>query len=418
MTVLRTPDGMQAVNVTLVCGTRAEAAYFSIFPKATGATESAIGQIPQVGNLPTGEKIFSGVFPGVRPGDLYGHRVSGPWDPDKGDTYNAHKVVFPLLAAAASHTIQVPPLTGPKADSRPYAFALGDRSQREMSEVDSGPWVPKGVVVDHETDGSGGSSGERRVLRAGRLTATGRPVPTAILELNPRTLTSALGRQLAMTGIRPGTLRAMGTPAVISYLATLGFPDLEFMPTFISANERHLKRPNIWGYNNFGIAIDPQLIDDSRGPQYGPVEFRRLLRDLEVWGMGVYADVAPAHTAEGDFSGISLSLKLLGNREAYRLHPGNPKKYLDFSGCLNAVDTSSGLGGYYVFNGLRLLAQWYPLIGVPPGPGIDRGKERKGRLRPEPRVLPAAGAGSGAFAHGLHLRAARRTCARSSGRGP
>lgn len=362
---MRTPEGEAAVNVTLVCGKDAREAYFCLFPKATDAKESAIGEIPRVENLPTGERVFAGVFPRVKLGDFYGFRVDAPWDPREGKLGNPYKLIFHPLAAAASHTFHVPPLTGPKADPRPYAFDLADRSRERRSEVDSGSWAPKGVVVDLETDGQGDSPLAAGVRGLERPPVGRRPVPRSVLEVNPRTLTADLGRQLAAANIRPRTFAAMGTPAAMALLETLGFADLELMPPLISADERHLAddRSNWWGYNGFGIALDPRLVNDARGAQYGPAEFRRLLRVLHERGMGVYMDVAPGHTAEGDGSGIALTHKLLGNREAYRLYPRDLSRYVDFSGCLNAVDTSTGYGLYYVSEALKLLAQWYPLRG-------------------------------------------------------
>jgi glycogen operon protein len=259
---------------------------------------------------------WHGYVPGVGPGQRYGFRVHGPWDPAFGRRCNPRKLLLDPYARAIDGRIEWgPPIFGhdPSSPSRP-------------SEVDSAPSVPRSVIVDDAFDWQDDS----------------RPrVPdheSIVYEVHVKGFT--MRHPAVPEGIR-GTFAGMAHPAAIEHLRSLGVTSVELLPTHQFLHDGFLLQRglrNYWGYNSIGY-FAPHAEYAAAGSGGGQVaEFKAMVRALHAAGLEVILDVVYNHTGEGGHDGPTLSLRGLDNQAYYRLQPSDPSRYLDYTGTGNSLN--------------------------------------------------------------------------------
>lgn len=264
------------------------------------------------------EDVWHGYLNDVSPGQLYGYRVHGPYDPDRGHRFNAHKLLLDPYAKR---------LNGRLVWSEAH-FAYRTGSPREdlsFDRRDNARGMPKAVVVD-ETVGSG-----RRETRPGV-----RWEDTIVYEAHVKGLTQL--RDDVPPGLR-GTFGGLACPTMIAHLKRLGVTTIELLPVQGFVDDRVLvekKLVNYWGYNTISFfAPEARYAPDKDNPLDS---FRTTVARLHDAGIEVLLDVVYNHTAEGNHLGPTLSFRGIDNASYYWLKPDNPRYYDDFTGCGNSMN--------------------------------------------------------------------------------
>ncbi|MFY0508933.1 glycogen debranching protein GlgX [Streptomyces anulatus] len=305
------PDGVAGTNFALWAG-GAEAVELCLFDARGTETRCPLTELTH--------EIWHGFVPGVRPGQRYGYRVHGRWDPWTGARWNAAKLLLDPYARAVDGTFALPPeVYGHVRDWPDQHVADTVRDDR-----DSAPFVPKGVVVRDDDDWVE----DRRPKTPW--------ADSVIYELHVRGFTKL------HPDIPPelrGTYAGLAHPAAIEHLTRLGVTAVELLPVHQFAHEDHLLRRglrNHWGYNSIGYFAPHAGYSASgtAGQQVG--EFKRMVHALHEAGIEVILDVVYNHTAEAGELGPMLSLRGIDNRGYYRLRD-DPRRYADYTGCGNTL---------------------------------------------------------------------------------
>lgn len=264
------------------------------------------------------EDVWHGYLNDVSPGQLYGYRVHGPYDPERGHRFNAHKLLIDPYAKR---------LNGRLVWSEAH-FAYRTGSPREdlsFDRRDNARGMPKAVVVD-ETVGSG-----RRETRPGV-----RWEDTIIYEAHVKGVTQL--REDVPPGLR-GTFGGLACPSMIAHFKRLGVTTIELLPVHGFVDDRVLvekKLVNYWGYNTISFFTPEQRYAPDKD---NPLDsFRTTVARLHDAGIEVLLDVVYNHTAEGNHLGPTLSFRGIDNASYYWLKPDNPRYYDDFTGCGNSVN--------------------------------------------------------------------------------
>jgi len=258
---------------------------------------------------------------GLKPGQLYGYRVDGPYEPEKGHRYNPNKLLVDPYAKAIAGTIEW--------NDAVFGYIVGHKdADLSFSKTDSAPYIPKSVVIDTTFDWEGDQSPN---------------IPyeeTIIYEAHVKGLT-ALNTRIPKK-LR-GTYAGMGHPANLSYLKKLGITTIELMPVHDFLSDRHLEEKgltNYWGYNTMGF-FAPDSRYSSGGTNGEQVsEFKSMVKALHAAGIDVILDVVYNHTGEGNEMGPTLSFKGIDNAAYYRLTDENPRYYMDYTGTGNTLNAN------------------------------------------------------------------------------
>ena len=271
--------------------------------------------------------VWSGHIPGIGPGQRYGFRAHGRWDPAAGLRYNPAKLLLDPYARGISGGIRLgPAVYGHVVDED--GRTLGDHPA--IDDRDSRADVPHAVVVDE------------------RFEAAPAPRPhvpwadTVIYEAHVRGMTMRLpGVPVELRG----TYAGLAHPATIEHLRSLGVTTVELLPIQAFASEPHLVHrglSNYWGYNTLAFfAPEPRLASAAAreaGAQAVLAEVKGMVRLLHEAGLEVLLDVVYNHTCEGDTDGPQLSWRGL-DPTVYYLHDGaTPARFADLTGCGNTLD--------------------------------------------------------------------------------
>jgi isoamylase len=281
-------------------------------PDATAAQVS----VPLVDRT---DMVWHAYLPDARPGQLYGYRVSGPWSPLDGHRFNPAKVLLDPYARAI----------GRQAIWHPSLFAYAGTSEGSASMLDNAPFAPLGVVVDDAF-----TWGDDRPPKT--------PWPTTVIyEAHVKGFT-ALNEHVP-PALR-GTYLGLASEPALRHLRQLGVTAVELMPTHAHFDEWGLAqagRTNYWGYNTLSFFAPDQRFSASPSPADAVREFKMMVRALHDAGLEVILDVVYNHTAEGDHLGPTLSFRGIDNRTYYRLAPGDPSRYQDFTGTGNTLNMQS-----------------------------------------------------------------------------
>jgi glycogen operon protein len=267
------------------------------------------------------DQVWHGYLSDVRPGQLYGYRVHGPFAPEQGHRFNPAKVLLDPYAKAIGRTTRWrDELFGYRLGS-PEADLLAD-------DRDDAAWAPLAAVADDAF-----TWGDDRPPA----------VPwhhTVVYEAHVRGLTRL---HPDVPAALRGTYEGLVTEPVLRHLLDLGVTAVELMPVHHHANDRHLEErglSNYWGYNTLAY-FAPDLRYSASGDPLGSVrEFKRMVRALHAVGIEVILDVVYNHTAEGNHLGPTLSLRGIDNAAYYRL-AAERRYYEDFTGCGNTLNMRS-----------------------------------------------------------------------------
>jgi glycogen operon protein len=258
--------------------------------------------------------------PQVGPGQLYGYRVHGPYDPENGLRFNPNKLLLDPYAKAIGR-----PLTW--ADEL-FGYTLGDPAgDLSFDDRDSAPFAPLGVVIDPAFDWSG----EKRPSYPAH--------ETIIYEAHVR------GMTMLHPDVPPklrGTYAAMASEPITKHLQGMGVTAVELMPVHYFLHDRHLIDQglrNYWGYNTLGFfAPEPGFSAHRTDPVEVVREFKQMVKGLHNAGIEVILDVVYNHTAEGNHAGPTLSFRGIDNLAYYRTVPGDQRHYMDYTGCGNTLN--------------------------------------------------------------------------------
>jgi isoamylase len=274
--------------------------------------------------------VWHAFLPGIQPGQRYGFRVHGPYDPDQGLRCNPNKLLLDPYAKAVDGQVRWnPALFG-------YHFKSGKRNDQ-----DSARYMPKSVVVNPYFDWG-----------------TDRPPrtpyhKTVIYEAHVKGLT--MTHPDVPEDLR-GTYAGIAHPAVIGYLQDLGVTAIELMPVHQFVQDDTLQQKglrNYWGYNTIGFFAphDEYASNTSNGMQVA--EFKGMVRTLHEAGIEVILDVVYNHTAEGNHLGPTLSFKGIDNRAYYRLVEDDKQYYMDYTGTGNSLNARTPQALQLIMDSLR-----------------------------------------------------------------
>jgi isoamylase len=313
----------------------AEAVELCLFDSPYGAPEFARVRVRQ-----QTDNVWHVYLPEARPGQMYGYRVYGPFDPAAGHRFNHHKL---LLDPYAKST------TGPlEWSDAMFAYPLSSTSHDrdlEFDETDSAPGMPKSVVI--EPAFTWGGDTHPRV-----------PWPdTVIYEAHVKGLTR-LNHHLE-PGVR-GTYAGLADHRVIRYLRELGVTAIELMPVHQFVADKHLLDEgltNYWGYNTIGFFAPDPRYSASAAPGGRVNEFKTMVKTLHQAGIEVILDVVYNHTAEGNHFGPTLSLRGIDNRSYYRLVPEDERYYMDYTGTGNTLNPLHPRAIQLIMDSLRYWVQ-------------------------------------------------------------
>jgi isoamylase len=258
-------------------------------------------------------------IPGMKLGQLYGYRVHGPYDPERGDRFNPSKLLIDPYAKALAGALNW--------DAPVFGYRLGDPAG-DLSKCDEeDAWgVPKSVVTTSHFDWEN----DRPPLT---------PLHDTILyELHVKGFTA---NHPAIPPELRGTYAGLAHPAAIDYLKDLGITAVELMPVHEFVDDKFLLDRglrNYWGYNsiNFFAPDSRYSASGDSGEQIG--EFKAMVKTLHRAGIEVILDVVYNHTAEGNHLGPTLSFRGIDNSTYYRLINDNPRYYMDYTGTGNTLN--------------------------------------------------------------------------------
>jgi glycogen operon protein len=300
-------DG-KGVNFALF-SENAEKVELCLFDKS-GQRELNRVQLPEYTN-----EVWHAYLPDARPGQLYGYRVYGPYDPDHGHRFNHHKLLMDPYAKGLSGALQW--------DDAHFGYQVGNKNEDLSFDTrNNARWIPKCRVVD-----TAFTWGEDRPPRKEWH-------ESVIYEMHVRGFTM---RHPELPEDMRGTFAGLSTPQVIQYLGNLGITAVELLPIHAFIDERVLSDKglrNYWGYNPIAF-FAPEPLYLSSGTLG---EFKTLVQLLHDAGIEVILDVVYNHTAEGNHMGPTLSFRGIDNVSYYRLVEGQERHYVDFTGTGNALN--------------------------------------------------------------------------------
>ncbi|MGY1670020.1 glycogen debranching protein GlgX [Geodermatophilus sp. SYSU D00710] len=274
--------------------------------------------------------VWHAFLPGIQPGQRYGYRVHGPYDPAQGLRCNPNKLLLDPYAKAIDGQI----------DWDPSVFGY-DFDTGERNDEDSAAHMPKSVVVNPYFDWG--------VDRPPRTPYH----KTVIYEAHVKGLT--MTHPDVPEELR-GTYAGIAHPAVVSYLQGLGVTAIELMPVHQFVQDDTLQQKglrNYWGYNTIGFFAphDEYASNTDNGMQVQ--EFKGMVRTLHEAGIEVILDVVYNHTAEGNHLGPTLSFKGIDNRAYYRLVEDDPQYYMDYTGTGNTLNARTPQALQLIMDSLR-----------------------------------------------------------------
>jgi isoamylase len=263
--------------------------------------------------------VWHGFLRGIHPGQRYGFRVRGPWDPANGHRFNASKLLVDPYAQAIHGYVQWDPTIFP------YTFS-GKDADLNRNDDDSGNGVPKSIVIDPRFDWEN----DRRLRIALADSIIYETHVKGFSITNP-----AVPKELR------GTYAGLAHPASIEYLRKLGVTAVELLPVHHFINDNHLVEQglsNYWGYNTLGYFAPAERYSSDPTPGASVKEFKSMVKELHKAGIEVILDVVYNHTCEGNELGPMLSFKGIDNTVYYRTVEGSPRHYMDYTGTGNTLN--------------------------------------------------------------------------------
>ncbi len=304
---------------------KGEGVNFALYSENADAVElclfDATGEEERIRVREMTNHIWHCFLPGVKPGQLYGYRVHGPYEPQNGHRFNPNKLLLDPYAKAISGTIDW-------SDAM-FGYEMGHaEGDLSFSETDSAPNIPKSIVVDPGFDWEGDTQLHLPYHR------------TIVYETHVKGFTKM--HPEIPEGIR-GTYAAIAHPVTIEYLKKLGITAIELLPVHHFITDRHLADKgltNYWGYNSIGF-FAPDVRYYSGDPATGGQvqEFKHMVKELHKAGIEVVLDVVYNHTGEGNHMGPTVCFRGVDNMSYYRL-TDDKRYYMDYTGTGNTLNTT------------------------------------------------------------------------------
>lgn len=263
--------------------------------------------------------VWHGHITGLKPGQLYGYRVHGPFDPGQGLRFNPAKLVIDPYAKALSGQVNW--------DAPVFGYKLGDpEADLTVDDEDSAWGMPKSVV-----------STEHFAWDNDRSPLV--PMDESIIyEVHVKGFTA---RHPEIPEALRGTYAALGTDVCVSYLKKLGITAVELMPVHAFLDDKHLVDrglSNYWGYNTINFFAPDARYSSSGDTGEQVAEFKAMVKALHTANIEVILDVVYNHTAEGNQMGPTLSFRGVDNLTYYRTVAGQPRYYMDYTGTGNTLN--------------------------------------------------------------------------------
>ena len=264
------------------------------------------------------DQVWHCYLPDIRPGQFYGYRVHGPYEPAAGHRFNPAKLLIDPYAKALTGAI--------RWSDALFAYKVGSPDQdMEPTTDNDASGVPKSVVVD-----SAFTWEEDRPLG----------VPwnrTIIYEAHVKGMTV---RNPAVPEHLRGTYLGLCSEPMLEYFTSLGITAIELLPVHQFVVDRHLAErglTNYWGYNSIGY-FAPDVRYAAKGLGNQVYEFKSMVKTLHAAGLEVILDVVYNHTGEGNHLGPTLAFRGIDNKSYYRLEPNDARFYTDFTGTGNSLN--------------------------------------------------------------------------------
>jgi len=259
-------------------------------------------------------------IPGLKAGQLYGYRVSGPYDPVNGHRFNTCKLLIDPYAKAIAGPIEW--------NNSLFGYEIGSPEEDlSFSKSDSAAFLPKCVVIgpdfDWEDDRQLNIPNHKSIIYEAHVRGLTKTHPDIPEELR-------------------GSYAAIAHPVIINYLKELGVTAIELMPVHHFIADRHLKErglTNYWGYNTIAFFAPETLYSGSGVAGQQVTEFKTMVRELHKTGIEVILDVVYNHTAEGNQNGPTLSFRGIDNASYYRLAE-DQRYYNDYTGTGNTLNAN------------------------------------------------------------------------------
>ncbi|XHR28172.1 MAG: glycogen debranching protein GlgX [Chthoniobacteraceae bacterium] len=267
------------------------------------------------------DQVWHVFLPDIRPGQFYGYRVYGPYDPAKGARFNSSKLLIDPYAKAVAGEV--------RWDDEMHGYEAASKEADLSRDYRDDAWcVPKSVVVDPRFEWEGDTH-PRTPLNE-----------SIIYEVHVKgfsKLCEELPEELR------GTYAGLASPFAIEYFKKLGVTALELLPVHQHYDDEALCQrglTNYWGYNTIGY-FAPEARYASCGVAGQQVaEFKEMIKALHGAGIEVILDVVYNHTAEGNQLGPTLGFRGIDNEAYYRLSPEDPRYYIDYTGCGNTLNAT------------------------------------------------------------------------------
>jgi glycogen operon protein len=260
--------------------------------------------------------IWHTYLPDCRPGQHYGYRVYGPYDPSGGHRFNPNKLLIDPYAKSVSGRV--------RWSDAIFGYTVGS-DDMSFDERDSAPLMPRCIVIDPSFTWGDDRRPETPWNR------------TIIYESHVRGLTKL---HPAVAEEHRGTYLGIASDPIIDHLLDLGVTAVELMPVHHFIDDRHLVDRglrNYWGYNSIGFfAPETRYASGPPGTHVG--EFKSMVKTLHRAGIEVILDVVYNHTGEGNHLGPMLSFRGIDNDAYYRLVPDDKRYYMDFTGTGNSLN--------------------------------------------------------------------------------
>ncbi len=265
------------------------------------------------------DQVWHAYLPAVQPEQLYGYRVSGPYEPQNGHRFNPNKVVLDPYAKSIGRDL--------RWDDSLFGYQIGD-AQADLSfdTRDNAAFAPLAAVIDHAFTWGDDHCPHTPWHK------------TLIYELHVKGFTK---RMPGVPEKLQGTYAGVASEAAIKHLTDLNVTAVELMPVHHHVNDRHLKDTglsNYWGYNTIAFFAPETSYGGESSPREALQQFKMMVRALHAAKIEVILDVVYNHTAEGNQMGPTLSMRGVDNASYYRTSPEDRRYYKDFTGCGNTLN--------------------------------------------------------------------------------
>jgi isoamylase len=294
---------------------------FSLFSEVAGRVElclfDAEGHELRIDLPESSAFIWHGYLPNVGPGQRYGFRVHGPWEPDNGHWCNPNKLLLDPYGKAVDG--------GVEWDEAVFPYHFGE-PETSRNDKDSAPHMPKSVVINPYFDWADDHRPHTPWHK------------TVIYEVHVK------GFTMKHPGIPEnlrGTYAGLAHPAAIKYLQQLGITAVELLPVHQFVHGNHLLEKglrNYWGYDSISFLAPHNEYAASGQAGQQVMEFKQMVKALHRAGIEVILDVVYNHTSEGNHLGPVLSMKGIDNSAYYRTVVGQERYYMDYTGTGNSLN--------------------------------------------------------------------------------